>query len=524
LATAGNSERYIGRLRSAGADHALIRLLLPSLSTMLAAATLLYCLFVFNAGQQLFRDSDTGWHVRNGESILATGQLPHTDPYSFSKPDAPWIAWEWGSDVVMALVHQAGGFYGLTVLFTLMIVLVTWMACRLHLDSGGDFFLTALLAIPMVTTSSLHWLARPHIFGWVFALAAVRYAERAPLRFGWTQALTIALGSALWANLHGSFFLGIGIAALYAVAHFVRPFIWDVDAHADRMRARWFGLAALAALLGSAFNPYGLSLHSHILSYLANRELTSRIAEFQSFNFFEKEAFQVVIAVSVTAAGAVLAFGQKRLAQFFLMAILVWSGLRSARMLPLVALIALPLANGAISAALRRASNLQPRLQGSLSSLLQYSTGLRKIDEVISGALFLVILIAGSLLALHAPANVARMGFPADRFPVEAASAIAKLPPDARVYSPDNFGGYLIYRFAGQRKVFFDGRSDFYGVDFMKDYLKLRQAQPGWQDIAARYQFTHALLPAESALGPALAARGWVERYQDNTASLWEAR
>ena len=494
---------------------------------MLTAATLFYCLFVFDAGQQLFRDSDTGWHVRNGEAILANGRLPQIDPFSFSKANEPWVSWEWGSDVVMALAHRAGGFYGLTVLFACAIILATWLACRLHFAAGGDFLLTALLAIPMVTTSSLHWLARPHVFGWIFLLVAVLYAERAPLHFGWRQALGIGLASAMWANVHGSFFLGAGVALLYAFAHWIRPLIWDVDTHADRLRARWFGLASLAALIGSGFNPYGFALHLHVFQYLTDRELTSRIAEFQSFNFFEKEALQVVLTLAVASAGAIFALGQKRLAQFALMALLVWGGMRSARVLPLVALVALPLANGAISEALRiaskrRVSDLRPALQRRLASVLSYSAGLRKIDARISGWAFLAVVAVVGLVATRAP------GFPADRFPVKAAAEIAKLPSTfpnaARIYSPDNFGGYLIYRFSGTRKVFFDGRSDFYGVAFMKDYLTLSQARPGWLEIAQRYRFTHALLPKDSPLATALESQGWAQRYQDDTATLWEAR
>ena len=522
MAPAANNATHTGPPR-ARADHALIRHLLPPLGVMLAAATLLYCLFVFDASSQLFRDSDTGWHIRNGESILDTGTLARSDPYSFSKPGAPWVAWEWGADALMALAHRAGGFYGLTVLFSLTIVAVTWLACRLHFLAGGDFLLTALFAIPMVTTSSLHWLARPHVFGWVFLVCAVLYAERAPLRFGWRQAAGVALGSALWANLHGSFFLGAAIAALYAFGHWLRPLIWDVDTHADRMRARWYGLAALAALAGSGLNPYGFSLHVHVISYLLDRDLTSRIAEFQSFNFFEREALQVVLTVALATAGAVLALSQKRLTHCLLILLLVWAGLRSARVLPLVALVALPLANGAISEALRRLRDLQPVLRRAVVATLSYTDGLRRIDDRMTGAAFFAAVAALSLIILHAPAMQGRAGFPPARFPVEASAEIAKLPVDARVYSPDAFGGYLIYRFAGSRKVFFDGRSDFYGVAFMKDYLTLSQGRPGWQEIVRRYQFTHALVPQDSALTQVLAGQGWMERYHDSTATLWEA-
>ena len=50
-----------------------------------------------------------------------------------------------------------------------------------------------------------------------------------------------------------------------------------------------------------------------------------------------------------------------------------------------------------------------------------------------------------------------------------------------RLLAPDKFGGYLIYRFQGRMKVFFDGRSDLYGAEFLKQYARLVQVRPsGW--------------------------------------------
>ena len=115
------------------------------------------------------------------------------------------------------------------------------------------------------------------------------------------------------------------------------------------------------------------------------------------------------------------------------------------------------------------------------------------------------------------------MDFSPKQFPVGAAQAISSLPADARILSSDSFGGYLIYRFEGQRKVFFDGRSDFYGADFMKQYLTLITARPGWQEIVRSYGFTHALLSEDSALKTALVQAGWISLYQDNIAVLLQA-
>ena len=122
------------------------------------------------------------------------------------------------------------------------------------------------------------------------------------------------------------------------------------------------------------------------------------------------------------------------------------------------------------------------------------------------------------ILRTHAIAQ--RTGFPPDQFPVAASSAVAALPATARILAPDKFGGYLIYRFSPQRKVFFDGRSDLYGAEFLKEYARLVQVRPGWQTILDSYNFTHALLPNDYSLVPALEQLGWRPLYHDGTATL----
>ncbi|HEX4595773.1 MAG TPA: hypothetical protein VH157_15915, partial [Bryobacteraceae bacterium] len=323
---------------------------------------------------------------------------------------------------------------------------------------------------------------------------------------------------------HASFFLAPVIALIYAASHFVRPWLWPLDDHAERAKARWFLWLALAAVAGSLLNPYGWHLHAHVLSFLRHDELTSRVAEFQSFNFHDRDATQVVLTMGLAAAAGVLAFGQRKLAHFFLAAMLLWSGLRSARVLPLVALVILPLANIIFTQALRNVRGLRPALTTALDEALGYSHRLRLIDERVNGAGFCLLAVLASLLASSTPVFSSGIGFSPSRFPVAAAQAVEKLPTDARLLATDSYGGYLIYRFHGARKVYFDGRSDFYGAEFMKQYLVLIDARPGWQDIARSYHFSHALLPAESALTAALEQAGWATLYKDDVATLLEAR
>ena len=121
----------------------------------------------------------------------------------------------------------------------------------------------------------------------------------------------------------------------------------------------------------------------------------------------------------------------------------------------------------------------------------------------------------------------ARAGFPSSEFPVAAAARLQQLAPElfqgnGHLLAPDKFGGYLIYRFDGGIKVFFDGRSDFYGADFLRDYRWLAQVRPGWEDQLRRFGFTHALLPNDYSLVDALQRAGWTVLYHDDTATLLE--
>ena len=116
----------------------------------------------------------------------------------------------------------------------------------------------------------------------------------------------------------------------------------------------------------------------------------------------------------------------------------------------------------------------------------------------------------------------AKTGFPPDQFPLQAASLLPALPQPVRLFAPDKFGGYLIHRFNGTIPVFFDGRSDFYGSGFMKNYLRIVEVRPGWREKFEEFHCTHALLPVDYSLVPALQGIGWHTMYQDKVAVLLE--
>lgn len=238
----------------------------------------------------------------------------------------------------------------------------------------------------------------------------------------------------------------------------------------------------------------------HVFRYLTDSELLSRIGEFQSFDFHTPGAGQIIATVLLGVSGGALSLVSKRYGHFLLAMVISALALRSARALPMAALLLLPIANGAIAATL----NLPWR---------DYAERLRALDQQWVG----IALAPIAMLAAFGLLRILPVGFPPEDFPV---AAYPHIPAEARLFAPDKFGGYLIYRSQGTRKVFFDGRSDFYGAAFLKQYARMVQVRPGWRESWDSFHFSHALMPPDSPLVPALEQIGWQPVYRDSTAIL----
>jgi hypothetical protein len=92
--------------------------------------------------------------------------------------------------------------------------------------------------------------------------------------------------------------------------------------------------------------------------------------------------------------------------------------------------------------------------------------------------------------------------------------------PSGRLFTTEQWADYLIYAKPG-RKVFFDGRNDFYGRAFVSSYLAVMAAQPGWQQTFERYGVTVALVPTGSPLSAALSCARWRKIYRDADAAVF---
>ena len=201
-------------------------------------------------------DPDLWGHVRFGQDIIAAGQLPTNDSYSFTS-DRPWINHEWLAEVLMAAAYAAGGARGLVALKALLaigaIVLVT-VLLRQRVPEGWHRAVLVAFTL-LVGVAPLTRTMRPQVFSLVlFAalLVVISTAERSPRRW-WLPPMFL-----VWANLHGAWLVGAGILVVWTAIRFIdkqsRPWRWHLV---------FVGLLSAAATL---VNPYGLELWRFMFS------------------------------------------------------------------------------------------------------------------------------------------------------------------------------------------------------------------------------------------------------------------
>jgi len=65
--------------------------------------------WMFVSPSHIFADPGVGRHLRTAEAIVETGEVPRTDPLSWTKAGQPWTDYEWGFETAIGEVYRAGG-------------------------------------------------------------------------------------------------------------------------------------------------------------------------------------------------------------------------------------------------------------------------------------------------------------------------------------------------------------------------------------------------------------------------------
>lgn len=396
-------------------------------------------------------DGDVFWHIATGQWILSHGHVPHADPFSFSRFDAPWIAHEWLAAVAFARVFDVGGWPALLILVAFCAALSYAMLLRFLLQRVQPVYAVPLTAIAFFL-SVHHFLLRPHVLvmpllvGWVGALVHAAEEGRAP------PVASLAL-LWVWANLHGSFTFGLLLAGALAAEALLSAAPGPAR---KQLAGAW--LRFLVGGLGVALlTPYGIRGVLFPALLYGHPYLLDMITEWQSPDFHEPQALEfwllLLVAYAMTRG---LRLPPLRL---ILLLALIHMALHHIRHVALLGLISPLLLAGPLrcQGADPSSGHQGPR---SFNGFCRRFAHRLNPHSAVFTSILLLALISGTYWANPHP-DERRGVFRGIDVAIEHGIA-------GPVLNNPGFGGPLIFR--GIRP-FIDGRMDLYGEDFLRRYL-----------------------------------------------------
>lgn len=446
-------------------------------------------------------DPDMWWHLKVGEMIASTGELPRTDTLSHTTTGQPWIPHQWLAQLGFFLLWDAGGFGLLLAALCLVAAALPALVYWLCADSSGNHKVALLGGLIGWLFASVSLSVRPLLLGNLFLvleLIIIHLGRTRDRRWFWALPPLFAL----WVNCHGSFAFGLVLLAIHWTAAHLEFSLGLVESRRWPAEERRALLAASAlACCALLLNPVGFELALYPLDvFFAQSDNTRIIAEWRPLTIRDLPG-QALLAVALAIVAAVVLRRKSiRLLELLLLALGAYMALAHIRFAFLFGLLAAP----------------------ALCRLLadSYPGYNPKHNFPLLNAGFMATALA--VLALNFPSaeefreNVER------RYPTAAIEYIRAEGLSGPMLNNYVWGGYLIWALPEQ-KVFIDGRADLFdwsGV--LKRYSEWERIGEDPRKLLDDYCIDYCLLASDAAIVRVLdLLPDWERRHEDDLAVVF---
>ena len=501
--------------------------LMPSFTDI---AFLMPVVFLFTRMQgvrSLLGDGDTGWHIRTGQWILANHKVPTQDMFSFTMPGQPWFAWEWLWDVGADVIFGRFGLGGVVLVSFFIICLTFALLYRLIVRRSQNVLVAIGLTVLSAAGSTVHWLARPHLFTMLFTVIYLSILQR--VQEGRRKLLWwLPLLAVLWTNLHGGFLFGIIILGLMGAGELAGAVLGATS------EERWkavrasipYLVTAVGCLAASLINPYTYHLHQHIWEYARDSKQTNLIVEFQGANFQKPGAEFFEMMLTLGFGAAIWYLVRRRYSEALLLIAWAHVALLVIRNIPIFMIVAAPLTATAVVdwlGSLSRAP-IAGWIRKAADLVKASSEEIAPIDRLWRVHAIPAVVLALFGLAMISPAAGLTLKPEYDRQTYPAGALAVLQDPKLRIFTNDEWGDFLVYkRWPDGGKVFWDGRSDFYGGDNVEKWLDVLNVKWDWQETLDHYGIDVILMPPGAPLATTIKASSrWRIVYDDGVAIVFK--
>lgn len=447
---------------------------------------------VFGALLANLSSVDLAYHLRAGALTLDSGSIPTRDTFTFTAAGAPWVNQQWGAQVLLAGAYRVAGWTGLVLLRAVLVGSLFGLLFLAFRWQGLNRRSAAWLAIGAFVVCAVALGLRPQLFGMVlFALTLALISGRR--RYPGTLWLVIPV-VLVWANLHGSFFLGPLVTGL----------AWLQDWRDGAPRAPRTLAVAVGAAIAACIGPFGPAVWAYAAGLSTNALITSRISEWQPTSL--RSIPGILFFGSALLVVAVLA-RRHRAASW---PDLVWLAVFFAIGAYAIRGVAWwPLAAGLVLAALIA--------EGGGRATVEPVERPRRTNTVILAVLALVAIVLIPAWrpvdpALGAPAGVVGNAPPG----ITAQLRLLAVPGD-RLYNPQPWGSWFEFALPAL-PVAIDSRIEVFPPSVWDDYDAVSGARVDWRSILDRWGVTIVVATTDRDL-PLIeqlsADAGWRQAYAD---------
>lgn len=427
------------------------------------------------------RDIDSYWHVRLGQEIWSQRSFsgPGLD-WSFAVTNAEWRSTQWLTELAMAAVTEVLGWSGLVV-FRGVATFALLAGIAFTVLRGVPARIGALVFTLTGVACVIGIQDRPMILGTLIMPFLALMWRRAVCQGAWPSGWILLPGTVVLANTHG---LWIMIPAILGLAVLGRV----ADQGLGDPPSRRGLLLLLGTLAAGAASPLGIS---NLFAVFTFRSATELVNEWQP------------TTIDFPPVWGVLG----------LLALMVWSYARTPHLIPrseaIYVLALWVFAFTAFRNVTTAALLLAPIVAGRLAMTWKAGPSRTGPREGAILAATCVIGVAGSAIVAMGSWWLVPALPEQGRLPLGIAERLAERGEPMRIFNDYNVAGSVLALAGPTVQVAVDGRSDYYGSQYIRDHIDTIKSVPGSFSTFTDLDPDAALISDRAPLADDLKERGW---------------
>ncbi len=385
---------------------------------------------------------DFFWHLKTGEYISKNG-IPQRDPFSYNS-EGRWVNHAWGYDLLIYCLYKLGGF-NLIFFFKFLVVFLSaylfFLLCK-----GKNFSLsfTFSLILWAFSLARHRFDIRPDALGHLFFILLLYFLEKRKYVFS----LFLLL---LWVNFHASFIFGAFLSFLYFFLLFLK----------EREKKNFY--LSLISILIPILNPFGIN------AYISPIKLSIQIKTLDMIN--PEWLFAPFIPFL----------------SFYLSVIFVLIYLIIEKVWDFKKFLFFPILFLSISSL---------RFHGffslSFPFFIKFEKKSFKFIFFILGFLALIL----SFIYYSYP----KYGINEKMIPLREMNFLKNINPIGNVFLNPGYGGYFIYKFFPEKRVFWDGRNELY-PSLLKEFSHALKSKSNWENFIEKHKINYAIIKYQGLQG-----------------------